>query len=248
MNTITAVVDRVFTAEKRPRLRDGDFEKPGHRHTWRLLVNVAGSMGVDVSEADAYQWRSMLRVTRNLDDLVDDNGILDIGGQLEELKKGESIGEIDSESAEHFKNFIDNHSHGDTLLHTISLLPEFARRKKAASSVEELDRAMRQEAVFFTPLLALELNEDQPDIQARQRFNEWLEGFVLSGYVFDWVLDMKKDFEDGSIQVEPSLVNRTKLAKSAISDLLRSVRKTPKRDFAKIGYVAFRNEVPKTSQ
>ncbi len=232
-----------------PKLRDGDNEKPGYRHSWRLFVHVADRLGVDVSLADKQSWRSMLGITRGLDDLVDDAGVTDLRPHMEALMRGEAVGNITALEAKNFKASIELQTE-DRQAYLLGndgviKLADYAVLRSQAKRVAELIAINKSEAEWFATLLEIK-TKDQTDDLNRQIFNEWLKSYFVSGYLFDTVTDMGEDFENDNILVLPTFCNRFKVAKVALREIIRGVRRTPTQSLGRVAYVAYRNERPAT--
>ncbi len=125
----------------------------------------------------------------------------------------------------------------------IKKLAAFAKDKARASSVKELVTLTRNEVKWYSSLFELK-ESSQKDAESRQHFNDWLHNFMVTGYMFDSLLDMEKDFRSGNITVVPSLGNKKALAGVAMREIIRSVKKTPPRRLGSIAYIAYRNVHP----
>lgn len=111
MNYLESSHGAAISQRQIPKLRDGDAEKRGYRHMWRLFASVAHRFNVELVEADIEHWRTILGTTRALDDLVDDDGVSDLRPYLEMLKNGEPIGQIITETeAQDFKTSYEEQS------------------------------------------------------------------------------------------------------------------------------------------
>ncbi len=232
-----------------PKLRDGDNEKRGYKYAWRLFTQVADSMGVKLTTQDIEHWRTILGITRGLDDMIDEEGCDDIRPALSGLFEGKPIGPINKKEAVDFKKCMANYPEEEQqrIAEDITMLGEFAKNKSQASSPNNLINITKAEAKWYTSLLELR-SSGHNDSGQRREFNEWLGSFIASGYLVDGFLDIKGDFDSGNILVEPSLGHRKALAGVAIRESLTCLRKTPKRRLGAIAYFAYRYVYPVKSK
>jgi hypothetical protein len=237
----------VVLRQKNLRLRDGDADPRGYKHVWRLFTNVARDFGVDVTVADTSYWRTILGLSRGLDDLVDDDGAQDLQNQVTVLSRGVPVGGIGSVEAQAFRR-------------CLSLLPEdrrvmllghdglaratvHAKERAAASTARQLVEINRVEAHWYASLLELPIL-DQRDEPGRKKFNTWLQTFCISGYAFDSANDMRKDYARDQIAVAPKARARAVMILTAVWELARGAYRTPKRRLGQIAYIGFRNRYP----
>ena len=190
----------------------------------RMLAAVARGFGVEVSSFE-YEWlRATLLAARVLDDIVDTDGVEDLREQVDALLQGEAVGSMSETEALAFKEvfFTQHCQRRDRLISTYLALPEFARRKRRASSTAELRGVSAEEAELFGEMLYLE-----PVDGGRKRFNRWLAQFAQTGYLMDLALDAKSDFRVGNINVLPTGRERLTLGAAALRDSLRLLSVAP---------------------
>lgn len=222
-------------------LRDGDREKPGYRYGWRLLAQVADTMGVDLSEQEIEHWRTTFGITRALDDMIDEEGCKDIEPALTLLLNGEPVGQVTEKEALDFQASMATHPEAEKehLKEEMKKIAAFANDKTQATSLKELLRLTRTEMEWYTALFELK-ESGAENTNNRRQFNSWLYDFMSSGYMLDSLVDMEDDFRNGNISVEPSLRRKKVLAVVALKEVARSASKTPLRHLGGVAYIGYR--------
>jgi hypothetical protein len=237
----------VVLRQRTLRLRDGDADPRGYKHVWRLFTNVARDLGVDVTVEDASYWRTILGVSRGLDDLVDDDGAQDLESQLALLSRGVPVGGIGLIEAQAFRRCLSFLPEDRRALllghHGLARATVHAQERAVASTARQLAEINRVEAHWYASLLELPIL-DQRDDPGRRRFNTWLRTFCISGYAFDGANDMRKDYARDQIAVAPKVRARTVMVLTAVRELARGALRTPKRRLGQIAYIGFRNRYP----
>jgi hypothetical protein len=229
------------------RLRDGDADPRGYKHVWRLFANVSRDLGVQVTVSDAFYWRTILGISRGLDDIVDDHDVHDLASQLGTLARGLPVGGIQPTEAHAFRTCLSLQPEDRRVL----LLGEgglahasvHAKARAAALTPCELVEVNRAEARWYASLLELPI-VGRPDDASRRRFNRWVLTFCVSGYAFDGANDMVKDYARAQIQVRPRFFARARLVTTALKELAVGAVRTPKCRLGQLAYIAFRNRYP----
>ncbi len=247
IGTPTAPELEMVLRQKTLRLRDGDADPRGYKHVWRLFTNVARDFGVDVTVEDAAYWRTILGISRGLDDLVDDSGAQDITDQLTLLSRGVPVGGIGLAEAEAFQRCLSFLPEDRRALlvgyHGLARATAHAQERAIASTARQLVEINRVEAHWYASLLELPII-DRSDESGRRRFNTWLRTFCISGYAFDGANDMRKDYAHDQIAVVPNMRARATMVLTAVRELGRGALHTPKRRLGQVAYIGFRNRYP----
>ncbi len=102
-----------------------------------------------------------------------------------------------------------------------------ADQRNAATSKEAYVQAIVDEVAIQCGALVLSEALDRPDVPARQRYNRWLQSFILSGYLIDGAVDLDEDYKERRTQIAPTTDNKAWLLKQALAPGMETVRHTP---------------------
>lgn len=233
MKSITQGVGSIVFKDSAKELARGE-------RTAALFGDVAQSAGVQLDADELAYWRSFLVVARTIDDAIDSEDDTDVDGMLFELLSGRPIGGM---TADESTLFADIYRRKDPatrqrLLTAFMALPSFQARKRAAANIRDLTNVVHQESILFASILHLDTG-DRSDSNARSSFNEWLDKFSFVGYMADSALDMRKDYNDGNISVEPSLSGRAVFLGNGAVEGFSALRSVPNRSLRRLAGSAF---------
>lgn len=195
----------------------------------RMFTAVAEGFGINVIQQEYEWWRATLLAARCLDDIVDEQGIQDLSGHVNLLIAGKPIDGMSESEAMAFKEAYDKEpERKQAALRAIYMaLPEFAVAKRQPQTLRDFLRVNNAEADIFAEMLFLD-----PKDTDRLRFNGWMHAFSRVGYLADFVLDSKKDYEAGVVSVRPTRTQTAWLGAQALAQSLNLLRIAPARSYA----------------
>ena len=204
--------------------RESNISQKRGENGANMFTSVANGYGVHITPQEHEYWRVTLHVARSLDNAVDENGVTDIHPFISDLVQGKPINGMNIDEAEEFGKMYAQLPLGrqKQLIETCIALPLFAHTKRNARSLKELLSINRAEAEAFAGILYLDISN-----QRRVDFNRWLYLFATTGYLVDTILDVRKDYELGNINIQPGRVQRGIAGLRASSDIGRLLMAAP---------------------
>jgi len=212
-----------------------------HAGSRYLFADAAKAFGVHLDSQENDDWRTLLMLGYVIDELVDVDRRQDIGQQLRAVLAGDSFQYGPPELPARFRAYMaaQTDTRQAEILARLDQVSGFVDAQANSTTVDELVAVQAQEAQLFAQVLSLPV-EDRPDAAQRNRFNQWLQGFSRVGYLFDTLVDLQQDYEDGSSSVRPTFRAKAAIGRITIKESLAAVRKTPPRLLGKVAVVGLK--------
>lgn len=205
----------------------------------RLFKAVATGVGVQLTPQETHDWEVLMGASFIIDALVDEQG-RDLNPLIEAAIAGDVIPGVAEEAVTECKNYFERQSEEkrEIILNGLRMIGVFPGLIAEAKSTNEIIDLRLKEADIYSSFLKLDIQESV-DARARFRFNQWLDSFVKSGYLGDSFVDLNEDYQEGVINVAPSLHSRITIARATIRELRPGLRVTPPDAFAHIVRMSF---------
>lgn len=201
---------------------------PEVKHEYRrmatVFAEVAEHLGAQPTDQEKADWLTASRMIRAVDNLLDEDGVDDLGPVADDLFAGRVPEGIDEELASECTDYL-NRLTPDKQAYTyvfFQALADGATERKQARTPKELADAMLKEVEHTATYLELDLTDDA--FVNRIQFNSWLHAAAGIGVIVDGALDVRKDHREGLVNVKPSLKNSLAIIKEGLRYIPETVR------------------------
>lgn len=206
------------------RAAGGQYPQLDHVRSVDVMSQLAQHHGVLIDGRDKALLHACFRVGRVLDTNVDEYGLGDAQGMVDDLLTGKPIPGIEASEATALGDlFAAVSEQKQAQMMQGGALAQYAQQRRAAVTPEGYIQATLDEAATFAQCLALDTDPSRPDGEARQRFNDWLTYFSKVAYGLDsFVVDLGKDLTNDLVSPELSRLRaRYTLGAYGLTELFR---------------------------
>lgn len=212
----------------------------------RMMSEVAFAFGVNLTTQERKDWQTLGRAAYVIDQYLDAEKDFPRPDIAPELFSGKPIPGVPLEFSQDCREWLERQPKERQIqisnyLTRIRLLVE---EQTLATTASEVVVIRREESDLLAYILSLRM-EDHEDAPARVKFNSWLIAAMRAGYLFDSLLDIKEDYENGASGLRPGLAASSKMAAYLLRETVIAARVSPIRVLGKGALVMMRYEFKK---
>ncbi len=209
------------------------IEKEEHSQIITMLNALAASHNVSPDTSDHAYWSNILTVSRAIDDFVDEGQPDTIDQEALSLICGNATMGISHKDAQIFSTLLHEapSERRDIILDGLQVT-KFADTLKKTTDINDLFKLRDEEALIYTQIMTLDNpNKDQQ----KTLFNKNILALGKLAYELDTVFDLRKDYQDTTTQVRPTLAAYFTATKKALTTSYETLQNTPNSALPRIG-------------